>query len=539
LRLFFSARSFDVTKTAAEVICVAVAGNPNSGKTTIFNNLTGARQKVGNYPGVTVERKEGTVQHGDLSLNLIDLPGTYSLTAYSEEELVARDYLLNEGPDVVVNVIDASSLERNLFFTTELLEIGCPLILVLNMTDVAESRGLSIDTALLSEKLGVPVVTAVGNRNEGMEDILTAIAKVIVAGERPAPASHTRVNYGPEIEDLISAVSEHLPMSSHRRWMALKVLEGDPKVLEGLPSELGELATSFDKIAGEEDADTQLALLRYTFIGDICDTVCQKPAHSGATISDKIDRVAMHPIWGVPIFLGLMFLVFTMTFTAGNPLMNLIDQGIGALSQAISNAWPDGAAIHLRSLLIDGIIGGVGGVLVFLPNIVLLFMAIAILEGTGYMARAAFVMDRFMSRVGLHGKSFIPLLIGFGCTIPAIMATRTLESRRDRLITMMVLPLMSCGARLPIYALLIPAFFAPQWQGPALWLIYILGIALALGGAMLLRSTMFRGETTPFLMELPPYHLPTIGSLLVQMWTRAQMYLKKAGTVILDRKSVV
>jgi len=285
-----------VTKTAAEVICVAVAGNPNSGKTTIFNNLTGARQKVGNYPGVTVERKEGTVQHGDLSLNLIDLPGTYSLTAYSEEELVARDYLLNEGPDVVVNVIDASSLERNLFFTTELLEIGCPLILVLNMTDVAESRGLSIDTALLSEKLGVPVVTAVGNRNEGMEDILTAIAKVIVAGERPAPASHTRVNYGPEIEDLISAVSEHLPMSSHRRWMALKVLEGDPKVLEGLPSELGELATSFDKIAGEEDADTQLALLRYTFIGDICDTVCQKPAHSGATISDKIDRVAMHPI---------------------------------------------------------------------------------------------------------------------------------------------------------------------------------------------------------------------------------------------------
>jgi ferrous iron transport protein B len=522
-----------VTKTAAEVIRVAVAGNPNSGKTTIFNNITGAHQKVGNYPGVTVERKEGTVQYGGLSLSLVDLPGTYSLTAYSEEEIVTREFLLNEKPDVVVNVLDASSLERNLFFTTELLEIGCPLILVLNMADVAESRGQRIDTEQLSELLGVPVVTAVGNRNEGMESILAAVTQVVESGGLHDPGAMKRVNYGPEIESQIDEVSAHLPQNTHQRWLALKILEGDTKVLGTLPMATQKAVSGYGLSSDADDADTQLALLRYAFIGQICDLVYEKPAQSGGTVSDKIDRVAMHPFWGIPIFLGLMFLVFTLTFTVGNPLMDLIDQGIGIFSQGLTNAWPDGAAVHLRSLIIDGIIGGVGGVLVFLPNIVLLFMAIAILEGTGYMARAAFVMDRFMSRVGLHGKSFIPLLIGFGCTIPAIMATRTLESRRDRLITMMVLPLMSCGARLPIYALLIPAFFAPKWQGPALWLIYVLGIVLALGGALLLRSTMFRGETTPFLMELPPYHMPTLGSLLVQMWTRAQMYLKKAGTVIL------
>ncbi|MFN2371461.1 MAG: ferrous iron transport protein B, partial [Candidatus Krumholzibacteriia bacterium] len=283
----------------------------------------------------------------------------------------------------------------------------------------------------------------------------------------------------------------------------------------------------------DEDLDVFMARKRYDFVGRVCQAACRMPTARMTSISDRIDRVAMHPMWGVPIFLGLMYVVFTLTFSLGNPLMDLIDRGFGWLGGAISGLWAADSASPLKSLLVDGIIGGVGGVIVFLPNIVLLFLAIAILEGTGYMARAAFVMDRFMSKVGLHGKSLIPLLIGFGCTIPAIMATRTLETRRDRLITMMVLPLMSCGARLPIYALLIPAFFPSHLQGPALWVIYVLGIVLALAGARLLRATLFRGETTPFVMELPPYRLPTGMSLLVQMWTRAWLYLQKAGTVIL------
>jgi len=547
-----------VATTLEKTINVAVAGNPNSGKTTIFNNLTGARQRVGNYPGVTVEWKKGTHRRGDIKLDLIDLPGTYSLTAFSEEELVARDYLLNSSPDVVVNVVDASNLERNLFLTTELLEIGCPLVLVLNMTDVARDRGLGIDIARLAEKLGVPVVPAIGNKGVGMDEVVEAVMQVAVSqASLPGPAGlcresgpglaslaavekrggPARVHYGSEVEKVIREIEHILPESDSRRWQAVKLVAGDDKVIDqmvapGAREAVTGLAARFADSSIDEP-DILLARLRYEFISGICQGVLRAPASDLITTSDRIDRIAMHPVWGVPIFLTLMYMVFTLTFSLGNPLMDLIDIGFGKLSGLVSGLWTLGSTSPLRSLIVDGIIGGVGGVIVFLPNIVLLFMAIAILEGTGYMARAAFVMDRFMSKVGLHGKSFIPLLIGFGCTVPAIMATRTLESRRDRLITMMVLPLMSCGARLPIYALLIPAFFPARLQGPALWLIYVTGILLALGGAHFLRATLFRGETTPFLMELPPYRMPTAGSLLVQMWTRAWLYLKKAGTVIL------
>ncbi len=549
-----------MTNAAQKVITVAVAGNPNAGKTTIFNNLTGAQQRVGNYPGVTVEWKEGTVKRGDLSLNIVDLPGTYSLTPYSDEELVARDYLLNHSPDVVIDVLDASNLERNLFLTTELLEVGCPLVVVLNMVDMARDAGLQVDVAALSARLGVPVVPAIGNQGEGMDEIIAAVLGMVASSTSlpgaadvcresgPGPASltgvqlgaaRTRVNYGPTVEKLIGNIGDLIPQSASQRWQALKLIESDPKVLESLTitgeSEVVVGLVNEFAANSKEEPDILLARLRYDFIGQVCESACSnsQEAKTTASTSDRIDRIAMHPVWGVPVFLTLMYLVFTITFSLGNPIMNLIDSGVIRFSKSLLNLWPADTALHLQSLIIDGIIGGVGGVIVFLPNIVLLFMAIAILEGTGYMARAAFVMDRFMSKVGLHGKSFIPLLIGFGCTVPAIMATRTLETRRDRLITMMVLPLISCGARLPIYALLIPAFFAPQWQGPILWLIYVLGISLALAGAMLLRSTLFRGESTPFLMELPPYRMPTAGSLLIQMWTRAWLYIKKAGTVIL------
>ncbi len=548
-----------MTTTLNRTLTVAVAGNPNAGKTTIFNNLTGARQHVGNYPGVTVEWKEGTLRRGDLRLNIVDLPGTYSLTAFSEEELVARDYLLNRAPDVVIDVVDASNLERNLYLTTELLEIGRPLVVVLNMSDAAHERGLIIDHHRLARRLGVPVIPAVGNRNQGMDAIIGAVLDVAASqvhlpgtadlcrdlgpgpGSLAMPQRASRdghVDYGAVVEAAAARIEALLPPAPHRRWQALKVLEGDVQVLEKtLPSEARPSAAAIAAEFAEtitDDPDIQLARLRYAHIGRLCDEVVRKVrAGRGAAASDRIDRIAMHPVWGVPIFLALMYVVFTLTFSLGNPLMDLIDRGFSGLGGFLTGLWPVGSRSHLESLLVDGIIGGVGGVIVFLPNIVLLFLAIAVLEGTGYMARAAFVMDRFMSKVGLHGKTFIPLLIGFGCTVPAIMATRTLETRRDRLITMMVLPLMSCGARLPIYALMIPAFFAPRWQGPVLWVIYVTGIVLALLGARLLRATLFRGENTPFVMELPPYRLPTVRSLGLQMWTRAWLYLKKAGTVIL------
>ena len=553
-----------MTKTAHKPITVAVAGNPNSGKTTIFNNLTGSRQRVGNYPGVTVEWKQGHLKRGDVDLELVDLPGTYSLTAFSEEELVARDYLLEHEPDVVVDVVDAANLERNLFLTTELLEIGRPLILVLNMTDVAHDRGLVIDAPGLAEKLGVPVVLAVGNRGIGMQDLIESIiqvatqsaelpltANVCLPTQMPQPSvaglpklpQRAQVTYGEDGEAALTRIEQLLPDTEYRRWQAVKLMAGDEKVLDAVvsPDVRQAVAVIADRFAqsGCEDPDTRLARLRYAFIDEICAAVCRAPEEPRATMSDRIDRLTMHPIWGVPVFLVLMYVVFTLTFSLGNPLMNLIDGAFTSLAVTITGYWPAGADSPLQSLLVDGIIGGVGGVIVFVPNIVLLFLAIAILEGTGYMARAAFVMDRFMSKVGLHGKSFIPLLIGFGCTVPAIMATRTLETRRDRLITMLVLPLMSCGARLPIYTLLIPAFFAPRWQGPVLWVLYVTGILLALLAARLLRATVFRGETTPFLMELPPYRVPTAQSLVLQMWTRAWLYVKKAGTVILGASVIL
>jgi ferrous iron transport protein B len=546
------------TKQKSGLLKVAVAGNPNAGKTTIFNNLTGARQRVGNYSGVTVECMEGTLKRGDLELRIVDLPGTYSLTAFSEEELVARDFLLHESPDVVIDVIDAANLERNLYLTTELLELGLPLVVVLNMSDAARDKGLTIDMAQLGERLGAPVVAAVGNRNQGTEELIEAIAMIAAhQADLPGPAGVCRqsgpgvaslaavetggrghlVDFGEQAESHIDEISKHLPSTGHERWLAVKLLEEDAEAINEVadPQARDAITAVAVRFAAEatETPDILMPARRYHFIESLVDQTCRLTPRTGETRTDRVDRVILHSIWGVPIFLAMMFVVFTATFTLGNPLMYLIESGFDLLGRTISSFWPAGAESPLKSLLVDGIIGGVGGVMIFLPNIVLLFLAIAVLEGTGYMARAAIVMDRFMSKVGLHGKSFIPLLIGFGCTVPAIMATRTLETRRDRLITMMVLPLMSCGARLPIYALMIPAFFPVQWQGPVLWIIYVVGILLALTTARLLRATVFRGETTPLLMELPPYRMPTPLSLLVQMWTRAWLYVQKAGTVIL------
>lgn len=528
----------------APPLTVALAGNPNSGKTTIFNALTGARQHVGNYPGVTVEKKEGICRFEGQSINLVDLPGTYSLTAYSTEERVARRFLIHEKPDVVIDILDAGNLERNLYLAVQIMELGVPLVLALNMSDVAAQRGIKFDLDLLRRLLGVDIVPTVGHRKNGTQDLLrTAVARSrqIDGDRRNTPSM--RIHYGEEIEAERNRLQQRIEQSgldldgvpSH--WLALKLLEGDTEVRdwvkdESLIVDADRAAQHLETLLGDS-AEALIAERRYGFISGACQEAVRSTVESRHSMSDRIDAVVTNRVLGLPIFLGLMYLVFHLTFTLGEPPMGWIETGFDRLGAAIAGLWPSGAESLLRSLLVDGIIGGVGGVLVFLPNILLLFLAIAILEDSGYMARAAFLMDRLMHKIGLHGKSFVPMLIGFGCSVPAIMATRTLESRRDRLATMLVVPLMSCGARLPIYALIIPAFFPDVWHAPMLWLIYLIGIALAVVCAKLLKTTILRGETPPFVMELPPYRMPTMRSVGLHMWNRGGAYLKKAGTIIL------
>ncbi len=521
-------------------LTVALAGNPNSGKTTIFNGLTGARQHVGNYPGVTVERKEGTLRYGDTEMTVVDLPGTYSLTAYSVEELVARNFIIEEKPDVVVDIIDASNLERNLYLAVQLMELGTPLVLCFNMSDMAAAKGLSFDQEKLSRFFGAPIVNTIGHKGEGLKELLARVEEVARRGVQ-GPVSE--IGYGREIEaelkTLVRLLEEEnqIPEGYSPRWLALKLLENDREVgaLVSSPAIRAQVEKSAKRLRGilGEDPETAIAAGRYGFISGACQEAAVSSVESRHSYSDKIDSVVTNRVLGIPLFLALMFLVFHLTFTVGDPLMGLIETGFGWLGDVVGGLWPEGSGSLLRSLLVDGIIGGVGGVVVFLPNILLLFLAISILEDSGYMARAAFIMDRLMHRIGLHGKSFIPMLIGFGCTVPAIMATRTLENRRDRLTTMMVAPLMSCGARLPIYSLIIPAFFPGNWHAPLLWIIYVTGIVLAILAAKLLRSTVLKGESAPFVMELPPYRMPTLKGVLIHMWERAGIYLKKAGTVIL------
>ncbi len=520
-------------------LVVALAGNPNSGKTTIFNNLTGSRQHVGNYPGVTVERKEGRHRHGDSEITFVDLPGTYSLTAYSAEELVARNFIVDEKPDVVVDIVDSSNLERNLYLTIQLMETGVPLVLAFNMADEARARGYEFDIEKLSRFLGAPIVKTVGYKKEGMTGLLDAV--VLVAAKEAQSRNGPTLNYGHEIEDEIAKLEGMLsgPLADRygTRWLALKLLENDREVRArinsaGIDAQIARSADYLEKILGDPP-ETAIAAARYGFISGACQEAVRSTIEIRHTMSDRIDSFVTNRAFGIPIFLGLMYLVFSLTFTLGEAPMGWIDGLFGWLGGFIGGWWPEGSQSILRSLLISGIIGGVGGVIVFLPNILLLFLAIAILEDSGYMARAAFIMDRLMHKIGLHGKSFIPMLIGFGCSVPAIMATRTLENRRDRLTTMLVTPLMSCGARLPIYALIIPAFFPKAWHGPMLWTIYVIGILLAVLSAKLLRSTVFKGESVPFVMELPPYRMPTLRGVLVHMWERGWLYLKKAGTIIL------
>jgi ferrous iron transport protein B len=522
-------------------IKVALAGNPNSGKTSIFNMLTGAHQHVGNYPGVTVEKKEGIVKYAGFEITLVDLPGTYSLSAYSIEELVARNFVTDEHPDVVVDIIDASNIERHLYLATQLIEMNVPLVLAFNMSDIAEQRGLKFDTGQLSKLMEAAIVSTVGNKGKGKTELLDAIIATSRQGKRPR--IH-KVNYGEEIEHelaeigiLLADKEQQLVEKYGSRWLAVKLLEHDsditvkvhsPEVLEALTAGAEHLKDIF-----ADEPEIVMADRRYGFISGACQETIKTTVESRHSTSDMIDSIVTNRVLGLPIFLILMYLVFLSTFKIGKYPMGWLEQFFGWAGITIAGFWPVGSESWLKSLLVDGVIGGVGGVIVFLPNILLLFLAIALLEDSGYMARAAFIMDRVMHKIGLHGKSFIPMLIGFGCSVPAIMATRILENKRNRLTTMMAIPLMSCGARLTIYMLIIPAFFPEKWHGPMLWLIYLIGIILSIFVIKVLRLTVFKGETTPFVMELPPYRMPTGKSVCIHMWHRGWMYLRKAGTIIL------
>ena len=527
---------------------VALAGNPNCGKTCIFNALTGARQHVGNYPGVTVESKSGKFNLNGIEIELIDLPGVYSLSSSSPEEDVVFQELTKPGIDLIINVVDSSIPRRSLYLTTQLAELHIPMILAFNMSDDARRKGFKFDIPKLEKYFGSPIAQTVGSRVGGVRPLLELLAKTL---DKLEDHGVPMLTYGADIDDAINAVAAkidalnvvryaHVPS----RFFAIKLLEHDTAAMriedfKPVMTEVeAQIAHLWDKHA--IDADTFMADRRYAMLAGACRDAISMTHERRREISDKIDAVMTNKYLGLPLFFVIIYLTFWFTFTLADPLMGIIEDDIfGNLNDAVKAAWNPETLPFLRSLITDGVISGVGGVLVFLPNILFLFFAIAILEDSGYMARAAFVMDGIMRKFGLQGRSFVPLVLGFGCNVPAIMATRTIESDRDRRTTIMVLPLMSCGARLPIYALIIPAFFAVKYQAMVMWIMYIIGVVIALIAARIMKSTLFKGDGEVYLMELPPYRVPTLRSLLLHMWDRGRMYLQKAGTIILGTSIVL
>lgn len=525
---------------------IALAGNPNVGKSTIFNALTGSHQHTGNWPGKTVEKKEGRLQVGQEEILLVDLPGAYSLTAYSIEEIIARDFIINERPAAVVAVVDAANLERNLYLVAQVMELQVPVIIALNMTDVASSRGLRIDSQRLSQRLnGVPVIEMVGNRRQGLEQLKQGIQQIMAHPPQAMP----RPQYDGALRDALDALEAQVQRDAalvqyyHPRWLAMKLLENDGAILEvmegqGQTALLAAAAAAQERIeaATGEDAETLIADQRYTFIAAMIENVLERPSQTLLTTSDKIDEIVTHRIWGLPIFLLMMWLVFQFTANVSAPFLDWVDifinetlYGWGGdlmIGLGLGNTW-------LAALVTDGIIAGVGGVLVFVPVLLFLYFALAVLEDSGYMARAAFVMDRVMRWMGLHGKSFLPMIVGFGCTVPAVYATRTLENERDRKLTGFLATFMSCGARLPVYVLFGAAFFGTA-SGNLIFAMYLLGIAVALATGFALKHTVYKGKPpAPFVMELPPYRLPRAYDVWRQMWERVKGFVMKAGTVIL------
>ncbi|NTW55471.1 MAG: ferrous iron transport protein B [Chlorobiaceae bacterium] len=532
--------------SAEREIRVALAGNPNCGKSSLFNLLTGSHQKVGNFPGVTVEKHEGDLEYKGYRITFVDLPGTYSLTPYSPEEIVARQYLIRERPDVVVNVIEGPNLERNLLFTTQLMELEVDFLVALNMIDEVQEKGISIDTKYLQKLLGCHIVPVSAKKNIGIEKLLDHIIRV---SRKDIEIRRNKLYYRDELEIRIGRIEGILETEKelgayNPRWLAVKLLENDREVYHEVQkhpvwvkAELALLDTMREtERLYDADPEELISEDRHAFIRGAMQECVRQPERKKASVTDYIDMIVLNRVLGLPVFLLVVWTIFQGTFTLGAPLMDALEwlftNAAALLAPLIRNDL-------LRSVLIDGILSGVGGVLIFVPNIVLLFIGLSFLEASGYMARAAFVIDRVMHRFGLHGKSFIPMVTGFGCSIPAIMATRTLKNRSDRIATIMIIPFMSCGAKLPLYILLCGAFFAPREAANVMFGIYLLGIAVGLLTAKLLKSTVLKADSEPFVMELPPYRWPTFSSVFFQARMKALMYVKKAGTLILGAVVVI
>ncbi|MEL6489971.1 MAG: Fe(2+) transporter permease subunit FeoB [Cyanobacteria bacterium J06621_3] len=521
---------------------IALVGNPNCGKTTLFNALTGANQRVGNWPGVTVDRKEGRYQQGGQTVRVADLPGIYALDAEensgSIDEVIARDYLISQEAQAVVNIVDAANLERNLYLTIQILEMGIPVVVVLNMMDVAEEQGTYIRPERLSERLGCPVIPTVASRASGVTQLKAAIDAFLVS---PKPAK-AQVVYQPVIEEAVTALTPALFPASQgviplNRWATLKLLEYDstPLLNNPTPQLLRKVVEQRQRIHHQlgEDIDIAVADSRYSYAHRLVQAVAVRPQEVSITTSDKIDRIVLNRWLGIPIFLGVMYLLFMFAINIGSAFIDFFDiffgtifvDGLGQLLAAVS------APEWIQVLLADGLGSGIQTVATFIPVIGCLFLFMAFLEDSGYMARAAFVMDRFMRFVGLPGKSFVPMLVGFGCNVPAIMATRTLESRRDRILTILMNPFMSCGARLPVYVLFAAAFFPTAGQN-VVFSLYIIGMGMAVVTGLIMKHTLLRGEAEPFVMELPTYHLPTFKGILIRTWERLKDFVIRAGRVI-------
>ncbi|MBE6220692.1 MAG: ferrous iron transport protein B [Rikenellaceae bacterium] len=530
-------------------INVALVGNPNSGKTSLFNALSGGHEHVGNYSGVTVDAKLGSFSYKGYKINITDLPGTYALSAYTPEELYVRQHLINELPDVVINAVVASNLERNLYLTTELIDLNPKMVVALNMYDELEERGSRLDYEQLGRMIGVPVVPVVARDGKGLDALLDEVISTY-EGQNPK-VRHIHINYSSSIENEIQSLSklmkrniEELPKCFPPRYWAIKMLEGDANVMSLLKG--GEHFTEWKThsvkgaariiTALDEDVESAITNEKYGFIeGALAETYVAGTNKGADDKTSLIDRIVTHRYLGFPLFLAMMFLMFWSTFTLGAYPQEWIEIGFGWLGEFVGGLMSDGP---LRDLIVDGIIGGVGSVIVFLPNILILYLFISIMEDSGYMARAAFIMDRLMHLAGLHGKSFIPLVMGFGCNVPAIMATRTIESHSSRLITILINPFMSCSARLPVFVLLVATFF-PECAGAMLFGIYLFGCLVAIITARLLRRFMFGKDETPFVMELPPYRIPTLNATLRHMWERSRQYLRKIAGLILVAAVVI
>ncbi|MAU13344.1 MAG: ferrous iron transport protein B [Anaerolineaceae bacterium] len=529
---------------------IALAGNPNVGKSTLFNALTGSKQHVGNWPGKTVEKKEGQLYIAGQEVIVVDLPGTYSLTAYSIEEVISRDFIVHERPGVVVAVVDAVNLERNLYLVTQLLELQVPVVIALNMSDIAQSRGFHIDTGKLSVQLGgVPVIKTIGTRGVGVDALKTAIQQLA----SPTVKQAASIDYDPNLEreiQQLEATIQAIPALAGQyvpRWLAIKLLEEDEDIvarLSAYPALLTQATEAAGRIeaATDDDAETLITDGRYGFINTVISGALYRPQVAVETRSDKLDRILTHKYYGVPIFLLMMWVVFQMTANVSAPMLDWVD---GIISGPITH-WVTALlgllgleSTWVSSLLLDGVIPGVGGVLVFVPVLTTLYLAIGALEDSGYMARAAFVMDRVMRAMGLHGKSFLPMLVGFGCTVPAVYATRTLENESDRKLTGFLVTFMSCGARLPVYLVIGAAFFGAR-SGNLIFGLYILGIAIALLTGWGLKRTVYRNKPPqPFVMELPPYRAPRLRDVWRQTWERTSEFVRKAGTIILFSTMVI